>query len=116
MQLGGAEPGRDGFEADTAEGQVHHGGVGPQGDLASGVNGAEPELLSADGQVARCRNCPGHLDSNTRRNCWSRSGPCQRRSGHGVFLDCCGQRRRHLQRDAVTVVGPEPGGGERHLK
>jgi hypothetical protein len=33
VQLGGAEPGRDGFEADTAEHQMDHGGVGPQAAL-----------------------------------------------------------------------------------
>jgi hypothetical protein len=33
--------------------QVHHGGVGPQRDrLASSIR-AHPELLTADGQVAR---------------------------------------------------------------
>jgi hypothetical protein len=41
VQLGGeAEPGRDRLEADTREEQqVHDGGVGPQGDLASGMHG-----------------------------------------------------------------------------
>ncbi|MEU1397459.1 hypothetical protein ABZ403_15540 [Micromonospora zamorensis] len=52
-QVVGGEPGRDGLEAGAAQQQVDDGGVGLEGDGASGMGGAEPELLPADGEVAR---------------------------------------------------------------
>jgi hypothetical protein len=48
---------------------MDYGGVGPERDLASGMSEAEPELLSADGEVARRGNGPGHLDGDSGRAC-----------------------------------------------
>jgi hypothetical protein len=57
----GGEPGRGGLESDAVDEQVDDGGVGPEGDRESGSRGAEPELLSADGEVARGGNDPGYF-------------------------------------------------------
>ncbi len=57
----GGEPGRDGLESDAVDEQVNDGGVGPQGDREPGPGGAEPELLPADGEVARGGNEAGDL-------------------------------------------------------
>jgi hypothetical protein len=50
-EVGGGEPGRDGFESRPVRGQVHDGGVGLQDDGGAGAVWAEPELLPADLQV-----------------------------------------------------------------
>lgn len=60
-QAGGGEPGWDGLESDAVDEQVDDGGVGPEGDWKPGSGRAEPELLPADGEVARGGNEAGEL-------------------------------------------------------
>ena len=54
--------------ADAVTEQVNHGGVGPQCDLASGVDRAEPELVSAHAEIAGGGNGPADLDGQSDRD------------------------------------------------
>jgi hypothetical protein len=58
-QVGGGEPGRHGLEPGPGQQQMNDRGVGPQADRHTGVGAAEPELLTADGEVARGRDDAG---------------------------------------------------------